>query len=178
MKNIFILTILFSISSCATTKVKSINEKQNLKINNVKIDTINIDNFNKLQLVNIKSALDSQKLMYLEFGMWNESRIGLYQKNISQKIWKNIDLFKNGKTYTIIADGTETLEDYFSTIIIYDSDNIDCLNPDYPLRVEIIAFFQSKMKTIESKNFNYNILRKKNNSNYLQNEKSNFPRFV
>jgi hypothetical protein len=161
MKNIFILTILFSISSCATTKVKSINEKQNLKINNVKIDTINIDNFNKLQLVNIKSALDSQKLMYLEFGMWNESRIGLYQKNISQKIWKNIDLFKNGKTYTIIADGTETLEDYFSTIIIYDSDNIDCLNPDYPLRVEIIAFFQSKMKTIESKNFNYNILRKK-----------------
>ncbi|WP_396218610.1 hypothetical protein, partial [Flavobacterium sp.] len=69
--------------------------------------------------------------------------------------------FKNGKTYTIIADGTETLEDYFSTIIIYDSDNIDCLNPDYPLRVEIIAFFQSKMKTIESKNFNYNILRKK-----------------
>lgn len=161
MKNIFIATFLFSISSCATTKVTSINEKQNLKINNVIIDTINIYNFNQLRLVNIKSALDSQKLMYLEFGMWNESRIGLHQKNISQKIWKNIELFKNGKTYTIIADGTETSEDYFSSIIIYDSDNIDCLNPDYPLRDEIIAFFQNKIKENESKNFNYNILRKK-----------------
>jgi hypothetical protein len=161
VKNVFLTTILLLFSFCTVTKFSSKNEQQDLKVNTSKTDTFEIENFNQLRLVNIKSAIDSQKLMYLDFGMWDESRIGLHQKNISQKIWKNIDLFKNGKTYTIIADGTETQEEYFTSFIIYDSDTNDCLKIGYPIREEIITYFQNKMKSIESINFDYSILKKR-----------------
>ena len=163
MKNIIPFLIIILFYSCSSINNKEIVKKEkysDIKIVNVKgvIDKNNIY-FNELRFSVIKSAMDTQKLMYLEFGVWDNKAKGLHQLNISRKIWENINLFNDNEAFTIIADGTETVSEYYASLIVFDSKGKDCLEENHPLREKIIDIFYEKMKNNKNKKFDYIILR-------------------
>ncbi|MBT8304542.1 MAG: hypothetical protein KJP09_08745 [Bacteroidia bacterium] len=98
-----------------------------------------------------RSAWDSQAMAYTQFGKWNKTYTGIYHKAIPQMVWFNVKLDpQSNATYTIIASGTETMEAYFCTLMIFDSKDMDCLNPDHPKRDLVIRWANEKMNdTIE-----------------------------
>jgi len=150
MKKIFIILFILNLTSCSSSKVTTIEtDYRDLEIaektNNTNSDTIN---YNELRFYSeqINSATDTMKLMYLAFGDWNNQEISLYLSNTNRKIWKNIKLFDNNETFTVIADGTETIEEYFACLSIIDSAGKDCLKDEHPLKNKVINFFYNKMK--------------------------------
>jgi hypothetical protein len=57
---------------------------------------------------------------------------GVHQENITRKVWEK-KLLKI-KEFSIVADGTETMTDFYACLIIVDSTNRDCLDENYPLK--------------------------------------------
>jgi hypothetical protein len=106
---------------------------------------------NELRFYNITSALDTRKTMYIEFGKWQTTSKGMYQQNIDQKIWNKIVLFKNEPPFTIITDGTETTNDYFSGICIIDSTGRDCFEQNHAFKEKIMEWFSQKMMVHKTK---------------------------
>ncbi|MBO3118014.1 hypothetical protein J4050_14750 [Winogradskyella sp. DF17] len=168
MRQTLILLFIFSLISCSSSKVnnKEINEiivKTNF--NDLKIAkisrVINSDtiNFNELRFHNIDSALDTMKSMFLDFGSWNNKANGLHQKNIQRKVWENIKLFENDERFTIIADGTETVNEYYACLIVFDSQGKDCFDENHPLKNKLINYFHERMKENRKKEINYLDLR-------------------
>lgn len=163
MKKIISYLIIIIFYSCSSTNNKDIiktEKHRDIKVVNVKdiIDKNSIS-FNELRFSEIKSAMDTQKLMYLEYGIWDNKAKGLHQLNVSRKIWENITIFNDNQTFTIIADGTETVSEYYASLIIFDSNGKDCLEENHPLREKIIDSFYEKMKNNKNKKFDYIILR-------------------
>jgi len=93
------------------------------------------------------SALDSQAMLYNQFGKWHAIYTGIHHPVIPQLVWHKVKLRpKNNETYTVIASGTETMEAYFCTLMIFDSNDRDCLNPNNPQREFVIKWAHEKMK--------------------------------
>jgi hypothetical protein len=150
MKKIFIILFILNLTSCSSLKIITTEtDYAKLKIaKKTKIYNSATKNYNELRFYrkNIDSAYDTMKLMYLSFGNWNSQEKSMYMPNTNRKVWNNIDLFKNNETFTIIADGTETKEDYFACLSILDSKGNDCLKDEHPLKSEVITLFFNKMK--------------------------------
>ena len=157
MRQTLILLFIFSLISCSSTKEIIIKTNFNdLKIAKtsrvINSDTIN---FNELRFHNIDSALDTMKSMFLDFGSWNNKANGLHQENIYRKVWENIKLFENDERFTIIADGKETVNEYYACLIVFDSQGKDCFDANYPLKNKIINYFHERMKENREKKINY-----------------------
>lgn len=157
MKNHFInkiiLLLLFSaFTSCSSFNSNGKNEisitkpvKKGTKNHAAKYKVIFNGTLNELRFYNINSALDTRKTMYKEFGKWQTTSKGMYQQNIDQKIWNKIIIFKNEPPFTIITDGTETTNDYFSCICIIDSTGRDCFEQNHPFKEKIMEWFTQKI---------------------------------
>lgn len=148
MKKIFIILFILNLTSCSSSKVTTIEtDYRDLEIaEKTKINNSDTINFNELRFYNIDSAIDTMRLMYLDFGNWNHQENSLYMSNVNKKIWKNIQLFDNNETFTIIADGIEFKGEYFACLSIIDSAGKDCLKDEHPLKNKVINFFYNKMK--------------------------------
>ena len=150
----FFISLLFS---CATSKVDPNEKLTETAYRNVKIatsskiiekDTIT---YNELRFYNVNSASDSMKSMFLDFGPCTMEDKGLHQNNINRKIWNKVALFNTKEVFSIVADGTETRNDYYACFIIVDTNNKDCLDENYPLKNKIVDFFYERMKTNKNK---------------------------
>jgi len=161
MRQTLILLFIFSLISCSSTKVNNNEIIVKTNFNDLKIAktsrVINSDtiNFNELRFHNIDSALDTMKSMFLDFGSWNNKANGLHQENIHRKVWENIKLFENDERFTIIADGTETVNEYYACLIVFDSQGKDCFDKNHPLKNKIINYFHERMKENRKKKINY-----------------------
>lgn len=146
------MLILFScILSCSTSKnITDLKPSTNFEIikspSAFEKDTLILS---ELRFYKIQSALDAMKLMYLNYGKWSKKNQGKYQENIDQIVWNNVKLLENNENFTVIASGTETLSDYFTSLIVLDSSNIDCFNEDHPLKDRLIDLFTSKMNFLD-----------------------------
>ncbi len=110
----------------------------------VKNDTINV---NELRFYKIKSAYDGVLLMYQNYGKWDQKIKGKHQNNIEAIIWKNIELIcESEEKFTVIADGTETLTDYFACLMVFDSNGKDCFQKEHPYKDKLTELFVEKMK--------------------------------
>lgn len=163
MKKIILSLIIILFNSCSSINNKVFTKQErNSELKVVKIKT-NIDKnngiFNELRFSKIKSAMDTQKAIYLEYGSWNIEAESLHQLNVSGKIWKNINFLNDAQTFTIIADGIETASEYYASLIIFDSNGKDCLEENHPLREKIIDLCNEIMKKNKNKSFDYFILR-------------------
>jgi len=155
MKNYILILLLISLFACTTTKETSqIKPYTEFKIVNTPIiienDTITI---NELQLYKIQSSLDGMKLMYQNYEKCDKKLSGKHQKNINRIVWENIKLIDyENEPFTVIADGKETMNDYFACLMVFDSNEKDYFSLDHPYKDKLTELFIKKMKMID-KNF-------------------------
>ncbi|MBC3758027.1 hypothetical protein H7U19_06400 [Hyunsoonleella sp. SJ7] len=111
---------------------------------------------NELRFYNIKSALDGIGLINQNYGTWDKEAEGKYQKNIKRFIWEDLKLFESSEeVFTIVADGTETINDYFACLMIFDSQGNDAFNKKHEFNQRLKELFLYKMKKINRSKINY-----------------------
>ena len=158
MIRVFILIGTCAILSCGTTKqANRVLDQEGVNFSadreySIVVDTVinYSDTFYtaELRIFKIKSSMDAMNMMYKNYGEWSGERKGKYQENISQLIWLNVDLNKDGKKYLVIADGTETMTAYFTSLIIFDSDTKNCFQHDYPERQKLLNLIMGNMRNL------------------------------
>lgn len=161
MKKFYLLFFLMSIIGCSSPK-NSINKLPYSKFEVTKVpivfknDTLS---YNELRFYKIKSALDAMVMMYENYGRWNNKISSKYQNNINRIVWHNVKILPNQKeTFTVIADGTETMENYFASLMIFDSNEKDCLDEKYPFKDEILNAMLYKFSKLKRKDSSYKVL--------------------
>jgi hypothetical protein len=159
LKLVSFLILIVSVLSCSSSK-KAVtpNLLSDFEIVQtpivLKYDTVIV---NELRFYKIQSAKDAMKLMYLNYGEWNEKNEGRYQENINEIIWSKIKLLDSDENFTVIVSGTETLSDYFASLIVLDSNNNDCLSDTYSFKDELVKLFTSKMKNLDKRQSVYRL---------------------
>lgn len=161
MRKVLIVLFALSLFSCSSSKVNT-NElvvKTNFKGVEIAKTTkvINSDTvtFNELRFHNIDSASDTMKSMFLDYGTWYSRSDGLHQENMTRKAWENIKLFETDERFTIVADGTESINGYFACLTVFDSQGKDCFDENHPLKNRLIKFFNNRMNANRKKDMNY-----------------------
>lgn len=154
MKKCFLILLSFVLINCSSTK-KTGNKPKNSKFEIVEtflVDEKTNVNFSiyELRFYKIMSALDGVALMYQNYGMWDKKIEGKHQQNINRIIWDNIKLIEGyDEEFTIVADGTETVNNYFACLMVFDSKGKNCFNNKHPLKEKLTDLFVNKMKRIE-----------------------------
>lgn len=117
-------------------KVLSIFEKDSLYIN-------------ELHLKKIHSSFDTKKLMYDKFGKWDKE---VWPKNVRYPIfiWENIKLLnKEEALFSIVATGIENINEYYASVMVYDSDNHDCFTENAHFRESLILYFLHGIRNLD-----------------------------
>lgn len=160
-KRHFFIIVLLCVLSCSSAKMKT-DSKATVEFEVVKTSLViekDTLTFNELRFYKVESALDAMKLMYLNYGKWNKKISGKYQSNINRIIWNDVKLFGDNEVFTVVADGTETLSDYFASLVVFDSEDKDCFNTGHPSRAKLINLFAAKMKSLDKNQSVYNLFR-------------------
>lgn len=167
MKHIFLFLATFLLLSCNTTK-------NNLEDKGIKIRWTEGDDYevvstpivneqdtsyvDELRIYRIESANDARYMMTQTYGGCTQFGEGKYQDNINQLMWKEVSLLSDEiEKFTILTDGTETGTDYFSSIIIFDSENRNCLADNYPNREAVLNALLHKLQKHKTKPETYEI---------------------
>lgn len=138
--------------SCSSSKDVIIEPKySDFKIVNTPVvvenDTIYV---NELRFYEMESATDAKKLMRQNYGKWSEKLSGLHHQIIKRIVWQDVKLIDgNDKTFTVVTDGTESMYDYFTCLIVFDSEKKDCFKDGHPYKEELIKLFTDKMDKIK-----------------------------
>ncbi|MFT4684516.1 MAG: hypothetical protein ACI863_001120 [Flavobacteriales bacterium] len=167
MKNsFFILLISLVVVSCGakpknkqTSKEKRVTLCPKIYTNNyteilfdkyvtvVESDTIS---YNEIRYECIGSAFASHKVMYDKYGEWDRI-IFLENYNLPILSWNNIDLFNDGREFTIYTFGIEEWKHIYASIMVFDMKSKDVLEDEY-MRGEIAERFSYLIKNNDSKN--------------------------
>lgn len=167
MKSIKYLSILFLIvcfsNNCYSqknTKLKTIGGRT--KTSNPNIPYIYENGFSDYEVVKqatlnskdssavytlkfnaVGSAMYTQKIMFDKFGKWTTA-VPSGNNNGFILIWENIKLFNDKEElFTIMASGTESLEEMFAAVLVFDSKNNNCLSEKSEFKKEIIDYFSN-----------------------------------
>jgi len=149
-KVIVLIVMLFAFFSCKTNKL-TYSEKPDYTIETV-VSSIenNAISINELRFYNIKSAMDSKKIMFDKFGKWNKAVVNPNERH-PVLVWENISFFKgDSKTYSIAASGIETPTEHYTSVIVFNDKNEDCLSPTSNERQFIINYFSKSLKNVSS----------------------------
>ncbi len=153
---------MISLFTCTTTKeISQAKPYTDFKIVNTPLKVENKTlSLNELRFYEIQSAMDGMKLMYQNYGKWNKKIKGKHQQNIERIIWQNIKLIDGDiKTFTVIADGTETMTNYFACLMVFDSEEKDCFKTGHPYKEKLTELFVDKMSRIDKKTSVYRLFR-------------------
>jgi hypothetical protein len=155
MKGIYI-TIIFSIFlSCSSsqkvvkeTKCPKIYKNKFTEILNEKYIAVNNNDttaINEIRFECVYSALYTHKVMYDKYGKWNKE---IYPSNRNHPIlmWKNIDLFSNGKQYTILTNGLEEWKHIYASVMVLDENEKDILSEQTDDKIAVTNLFAELIK--------------------------------
>ena len=94
--------------------------------------------------------------MFDNFGEWDEIIKPENERHLIF-IWRNIKLFENSEQlFTVIADGKESPGNYFSSVIILDKHNRDCLSYNSKIQTSLVNLFDFRLFNLSSnKKFYY-----------------------
>jgi hypothetical protein len=78
--------------------------------------------------------------MYDLYGKWNKE---IYPSNRKHPIlmWEKIDLFSNGKEYTILTNGLEERKQIYASVMVFDDTETDLLSETSAEREAITNLF-------------------------------------
>jgi len=161
MKIPLLIFILFLIgcSSYKTSQYSYLNH-QKYKLVTVpfefKKDTLSVT---EIRFYKIRSAKNTQQILYDKFGKWNQRTLSKYGNRMNQLVWINKSLLKDNNQFTIFADGVETNTDYYASVIVLDANFKDCINPSHPLSELLIKKLTKMMEDRLSVTNFYTILK-------------------
>lgn len=96
------------------------------------------------------SALYSKKIMFDRFGKWT-NQIYLNNERHPILIWENVKLFETrDKRYSIAANGVESWEEMYTSFLVLDSNNKDCLAKSGSEKDSIVQFFSNEIINLKS----------------------------
>ncbi|KQS90235.1 hypothetical protein [Chryseobacterium sp. Leaf394] len=110
-------------------------------------DTISL---NLLKFNAVFSAMYTQKVMYDKFGKWTKE---LRPNNERHPIlvWSKVKLFENkNELFTIYANGDESWEEIYASVLVFDENGKDCLSENNTNKSEIIRFFSEGIKILNN----------------------------
>ncbi|GGH22776.1 hypothetical protein FAZ19_13750 [Sphingobacterium alkalisoli] len=145
-----LLLILLVLHSCATGKryqkygADTFNEAQTQQLG--------LGNITEVKFKNIDGSMSTAARMYTDYGKWHDAiKIKGF---ISTFIWKDVKLLSSSdKLFTVYTSGIETMDDYYSSIMILHEDNTDALATDSPLRKELVELFEGRLRSIKNDEF-------------------------
>ncbi|CAM3663901.1 hypothetical protein FLGE108171_09315 [Flavobacterium gelidilacus] len=106
---------------------------------------------NELRFNAVYSAMYSQKLMYDKYGKW-DNEVWVDNDTDLLLIWHNIKLLdSNDELFSVVTGGVESREEIFATVIVFDSDNQDCLTDTSEYKKILMDFFSTEIKNLSSK---------------------------
>lgn len=103
----------------------------------------------ELRYYKIRSALDGMVMMQQNHGENSKMLDGKYQSNIRSVVWETVGLLGDGVKYFVIVDGTETLKDYFVSIMVFDDNQKNCLSDSHPNKNQIIKHMVKAMRNMK-----------------------------
>lgn len=160
MRYISIPFLLWLILSCSSTKEVPTDKKCTRyyqhgfsEIVNEKYTTINNGDtvsFHHIRFQCTFSAMYSHIAMYNKFGRWHKE---IYAKNTNRPflLWENIDLFSNGKQYTVYTFGEEKQQDTHVTVMVFDHLGNDLLSESSEEKEELTAYFATLIRDKKNK---------------------------
>jgi hypothetical protein len=91
------------------------------------INSNDTTSYNEIRFECVYSALYTHKVMYDLYGKWNKE---IYPSNRKHPIlmWEKIDLFSNGKEYTILTNGLEERKHIYASVMVFDDTETDLLS--------------------------------------------------
>ncbi len=93
----------------------------------------------------VLSASYTKKLMFDKFGKW-DNQIYLNNKRHPILIWENVKLFDSkNKLYSVAANGVESWEEMYASVIVLDSTNKDCLAQSNAEKDSLVHFFSNEI---------------------------------
>ena len=158
--------------SCSTTKQRATenpnfpflytNGYKDYKLKSVlRVDQNETAEITELPFNAVESAMYTQKLMFDKFGAWNKEIKQPNYKNPTL-IWENIKIFANkDKYYTVAANGVESNEAIYASVMVYNSENNDCLSADNPEKELLIKYFSNEIKKLNNNENFYQLYHKK-----------------
>lgn len=163
-KLLFTLLIPIIISSCASKPKSASVTKEKSKCYEIypnNFDKIIFDkyqtivgndtiSYNDIRYECLESSFISHKVMFDSYGDWSKV---IYPKGSKTPVlsWSNIDLFKNGKKYTVYTFGAEEWRYIYASFMVFDENEKDVLE-DKEMRRKFSNFFAKKIRRNNSEN--------------------------
>ncbi|PID71246.1 MAG: hypothetical protein CR985_00815 [Flavobacteriales bacterium] len=155
MRVIYITIIISILLSCSSsqksvkkTKCPKIYKNKFTKILNKECIIVNdadTTKINEIRFECVYSAFHTHKVMYDKYGKWDKE---IYPSNRNHPIlmWKNIDIFSNGKKYTILTNGLEEWKYIYASVMVLDKDERDILTEQTEEKTALTNFFAELIK--------------------------------
>jgi hypothetical protein len=155
MRFCYLIIILFIVLSCSSsqkrvkkTKCFKLHKNNFTEIADEKYITIHNNDsisYSEIRFECINSALSTHNVMYDKFGKWNKE---IYPTNRNNPIlkWENIDLFSNGKKYTILTNGLEAKNHTYASVMVFDNNETDVLSSSSEEKEAIKKLFADLIK--------------------------------
>lgn len=164
MKTIITGLLIFVVLGCSSSekvtqqnKCPEIYKNDFTEIRNEKYETVyNKDTitFNEIRFECVYSSLYTKKVMFDKFGKWNKT---VYPSNKKQPIliWKEVDLFSNGKKYDVFTNGNEGRKHIYAAVMVFDESEADLLAMDSPERENLTNYFAALLKSHDTENTDF-----------------------
>ena len=77
-----------------------------------------------------------------------------------QLIWEDVKLFAiNNDKFTVVASGLETRTEKYASVMIFDTQNRDCMSMSYPLREKLIELLSNRLNDLSPNMAFYKVYR-------------------
>lgn len=127
--------------------------------------TLHVNNYSRYELASFSTVADGEKfityegrfhcpyttfytskVLYDQFGEWDQ--VIFYPDGRNEKLlWRNVQLFDDSKEkYIIAASGYEDELDIYASIIVFDQNGLDILNPNHPKSLEVMDLIGSMIQ--------------------------------
>ena len=159
MKHLFLnVVILCTLLACSNSQNVTYQYSNDQKYRIVEVPVViesDTTFVNEIRFYKISSARNAGQVMYDQFGKWDQQLESKHGSRQYQHVWENRALLQDANQFTIIADGYEGSDDYFSSVTVFDRDNNDCLDVNHPSYVTIIDKLTHLMKNRDKENYKY-----------------------
>jgi len=105
---------------------------------------------NELRFNAVYSAMYTKKVMYDHYGKWDRE-IWPQEAKHPTLIWENRKLLESQeKLFSVAAYGTESRQELCASVMIFDSENRDCLTEKSETKDALIDFFASGIRDLST----------------------------
>lgn len=136
MKKVYTFAFIFSLISCISPK-EAYKNGECSKTYKSQFSEITTANYQKdfgdknidateLRYQCVHSTFYIKKVMFDTFGKWDAA---FFPDDYHHPVlmWKNVDLFSNGKKYTVFANGKEEWQHIYTSVMVLDENDKDVL---------------------------------------------------